>query len=70
MTTGFMGSNGYGPSISGLVLTSVVTFVLILLIFAAILRRQFKQHVVPDDMDIDTSNRSDFTAPFNEPTDE
>jgi hypothetical protein len=70
MTTSFMGSNGYGPTGGGLVLASVVTFVLILLIFAAIVRRQIKQPVRPDDVGGDTTNQSDFTEPFHEPTNE
>ncbi len=70
LTTSFMGSNGYGPTFPGLVLASVVTFVVILLLFASILRRRFKQ---PDPIvapHVSVNRQTDFSAPIGEPPDE
>lgn len=70
VTTSFMGSKDYGPSFPGLVLASVVTFVLVLLLFAAILRLRFKQRVEPQDANAASIKPLSFSAPINEPSNE
>ncbi len=66
-STSFMGADGYGPSLPGLILASVVGFVGILLIFAAILRYRFKKRVDPQDSEdpgLPAVGSSDFTTPI------
>ena len=66
-STSFMGSIGYGPSFAGLTLASVIGFVGILLIFAAVLRYRFKKRVDPEasaNPGLPAVGPSDFTTPI------
>lgn len=65
-TTGFLGANAYGPTFPGLILASVVAFLGVLLIFAAILRRRFKQRVYVEDPIARPTVQTDFNTPINE----
>ena len=65
-TTEFMGSNGYAPTVGGVVLVSVLAFVVILLVVAAILRRCLKHPVTSEDTNIVSTNQAGLTVPFDE----
>ena len=69
-STAFMGSDNYAPTFPGLILSSVVAFVGILLLFAAALRYRFKRPVDPEDPSLPATGQSDFTTPKTEPSSE
>jgi hypothetical protein len=65
-TMSFMGSDGYVPTFPGLIFGSVISFVAILLLFASVLRRRFKQPLHSEDAVIQLSGETDVTKPLSE----